>query len=244
MVPRLLVLSFTQTAVLGIVPLQCFKGAHQMKMKILPTFAIAAVASIQPSVSAPAQTFDAGSWGGKVRSGPTMQSRQVGSLRNGDPVQLLENTGVMMNGYPWWRIGYGNGRRGFQWGGILCGYDAPIRGTFRVCDRDNRRNASAPSNRLQYSCSQEARLRSKSGDRSTRISFRAIGENDETQFKIYWLDYQGRRQFYKHIFAGDTHNQQTYMTHPWVVTAPIPGGGEDCVAIYMPTKGGRTIKLR
>jgi hypothetical protein len=87
-------------------------------------------------------------------------------------------------------------------------------------------------------------MRSKSGDRSTRISFRAVGENDETQFKIYWLDYQGRRQFYKHIFAGDTHNQQTYMTHPWVVTAPIPGGGEDCVAIYMPTKGGRTIKLR
>ena len=131
-----------------------------MKKFSFTAFAVFALSSIQVSTSTHAQGIEAGSWGGKVRSGPSMQSRQVGSLRNGDPVQLLEDTGVFMNGYPWWRIQYRNGRRGFQWGGILCGYDNPINGIHRVCERDNRRKASAPSKRLRYSCSQEGNLRS------------------------------------------------------------------------------------
>ena len=196
------------------------------------------------SASTLAQADEAGSWGGKVRSGPGTDYRQVGSLRNGDPVRLLENTGVMMNGYPWFRISFRNGKRGYQWGGILCSFDRPIDGVFRTCEKDNRRNVSSQPTRLEYSCAQEGRLRSTSGDRKARLRFRVIGENDETQFKLYWLDYQGRRQFYKHVFAGDVYDQQTFVTHPWVVTAPIPGGGEDCIAIYMPTEGRRTITLR
>lgn len=96
----------------------------------------------------------------------------------------------------------------------------------------------------KYSCKQEQTLRSKKGTVSTNIRFRVVGENDETQFKIYWLDYQGNRQFYKHVFAGQTYDQQTFLTHPWLVTAPEPGGGEICVAIYTPSKGGQTITLR
>lgn len=96
----------------------------------------------------------------------------------------------------------------------------------------------------QARCSGEGSVRSLAGDTPTSIQFRAVGENDETQFKIYWLDYQGRRVFYKHLFAGDSYNQQTYMTHPWLVTAPVPGGGEDCIAIYKPRRGGGTIVLR
>lgn len=92
-------------------------------------------------------------------------------------------------------------------------------------------------------CPGEGAKRSKTGDRPTSITFRAVGENDETQFKIYWLDYQGRRKLYRHIFAGDVYRQPTYMTHPWLVTAPVPGGGEDCVGIYMPRSSGRTITL-
>lgn len=101
-----------------------------------------------------------------------------------------------------------------------------------------------PTKGKTYSCAQEDNLRSINGDVSTNVRFRVLGENDETQFKIYWLDYQGRRQFYKHVFAGEVYNQQTYVTHPWLVTAPIPGGGEQCIAIYTPSAGGRTITLR
>lgn len=96
----------------------------------------------------------------------------------------------------------------------------------------------------QSFCPGEGSMRSLSGDTPTTIRFEVIGENDETQFKIYWLDYQGRRKFYKHLFAGQSYTQQTYMTHPWLVTAPVPGGGEDCVAIYEPRRGGGTVTLR
>ena len=51
-----------------------------------------------------------------------MQFNQIDSLRNGDPVRLLEDTRVMMNGYPWYRISYKDGRVGYQWGGILCSF--------------------------------------------------------------------------------------------------------------------------
>lgn len=90
------------------------------------------------ATSASAQRTEAGSWGGKVRSGPGTNFRQIGSLQNGDPVRLIRNTGVMMGQYPWFEISFANGRRGYKWGGILCGFNGPINGTFRVCERDNR----------------------------------------------------------------------------------------------------------
>ncbi len=214
-----------------------------MNSKLIASFFITIFTSGLFTLTSFAEATEAGSWGGNVRAAPDINSKKIGSLRNGDPVQLLENTGVMMNGYPWFRINVGSGLLGYQWGGILCSYDAPIKGTFQICERDNRTMpAQAPENTV--SCAEEDKLRSKRGDEKTNIQFNVIGENDETQFKIYWLDYKGHRQFYKHVFAGDTYNQQTFMTHPWVVTAPIPGGGEDCVAIYMSKKGGRTVSLR
>ena len=194
-----------------------------------------------------AQGIEAGSWGGKVRAGPGTNYNQVASLQNGDPVRLLEDTRIMFNGYPWYRISFKGGQVGYQWGGILCGYGNQIGGIFGVCERDNRHagnNSGQGQGVQQLSCSAEGRTRSRSGDTPTTISFSAVGENDETQFKIYWLDYQGRRQFYKHIFAGDTYRQSTFMTHPWVITSPIPGGGEDCVAIYLPARNAQNVVLQ
>ena len=214
-----------------------------MKSKFLVSMFIATLSSASFNQTSFAETVEAGSWGGNVRAAPNINSKKIGSLRNGDPVQLLENTGLMMNGYPWFRINVGSGITGYQWGGILCAYDVPIKGTFRICERDNRAKP-VRAQKDTFSCAEEDSLRSMRGDEKTNIQFNVIGENDETQFKLYWLDYQGHRQFYKHVFAGDTHNQQTFMTHPWVVTAPVPGGGEDCIAIYMPKKAGRTVSLR
>lgn len=205
---------------------------------------IACLAFILSAGTANGQGIEAGSWGGKVRAGPGMQYDQIGSLRNGDPVKLLEKTAVIKDGYPWFRISYNGTKTGYQWGGILCGFDSPIAGTFRVCDHDNRRRAAiAKHGPYNLPCAAEGQARSLEGNRPTTIIFRAVGENDETQFKIYWLDYKGRRKFYKHIFAGDVFRQATFMTHPWLVTAPRPGGGEDCLAIYLPRKTAQTIVL-
>ncbi len=86
--------------------------------------------------------------------------------------------------------------------------------------------------------------RSIHGDVPTRVRFKVVGENDETQAKIYWIDYNGRPKFYKHLFAGQSYTQQTYMTHPWLITYPAPGGGEDCGRVYMPRRSMRTVVIR
>lgn len=72
------------------------------------------------------------SYGGKVRSGPGMQYRQVGSLHEGNPILILSGTGAMMNGYEWFQIRYRDSSVGFQWGGIMCS-QKPHPGIFQVC---------------------------------------------------------------------------------------------------------------
>ncbi|GAB5486507.1 MAG: hypothetical protein Pars2KO_00770 [Parasphingorhabdus sp.] len=74
------------------------------------------------------------SWGGKLRAGPGMNFEQVGSLKEGDLVTLIENTGVMMNGYPWFRLNTVSGNEGFQWGGIICATTEPVEGVFDTCE--------------------------------------------------------------------------------------------------------------
>lgn len=92
-------------------------------------------------------------------------------------------------------------------------------------------------------CATLGGIRSVSSDVTTRMTFKAVGENDETQFKIYWLNFEGKRQEYKHLFAGETYTVNTYLSHPWLITAPVPGGGEDCIGIYLPRGQARTVVL-
>lgn len=77
--------------------------------------------------------FPAQSWGGVVRDGPGQQYRRLAGLREGEPITLLENTGVMLNGFPWFRIGY-RGGIGYHWGGIICPRGQPVPGTYQVCN--------------------------------------------------------------------------------------------------------------
>lgn len=77
--------------------------------------------------------MEAGSWGGIVRAGPGQEYARVATLAEGESITLLENTGVYSNDYPWFKIRYRGGREGYQWGGIVCGYGAPIEGAFETC---------------------------------------------------------------------------------------------------------------
>ena len=74
------------------------------------------------------------SLGGKVRTGPGMDFTQVGSLAYGTPITLLEDTGVLMDGYNWFFIQEPNGDTGFQWGGIICAPDGSVPGVFERCE--------------------------------------------------------------------------------------------------------------
>lgn len=82
----------------------------------------------------PPGPIEAASWGGVVRDGPGQQYRKLGTLEEGEHVMLLENTSIMLNGYPWWHIEFWGGREGYQWGGILCSLDEPMEGIYETCE--------------------------------------------------------------------------------------------------------------
>jgi hypothetical protein len=92
----------------------------------------AATRAAEPGFNRPVA---AGSWGGIVRNGPGMEHARLASLREGERVELLYNTGIVWDGYPWFLIRFRNGQLGFQWGGILCRLEVPVDGLYETCRR-------------------------------------------------------------------------------------------------------------
>ncbi len=89
----------------------------------------------QTAASSPFDDFPvvAGSWGGIVRNGPGQEYRKVDSLDEGDEVTLMARTEVMKDGYPWFKIGFGDDQQGYQWGGILCAVGAERPDVYKTC---------------------------------------------------------------------------------------------------------------
>ena len=181
--------------------------------------------SLNPSF---ASNLKIGSWGGNVRSGPSTDYPRIGSLREGDPVVLLKKIRSSGSEFNWFKIAYGNGRIGYQWGGILCGFNKEVRGTFGVCEKDYR---STPR---RYKCSDQNQLRSLGAKRDTKITFFA-GQTDK-DFKIYWIDYNGDKQLYQRLSSGMNWTVDTYPSHPWVVYKLSKSGGETCHSVVRGTK--------
>lgn len=73
------------------------------------------------------------SWGGKMRSGPGMEFDQIASLSEGEPVTIIQNTTITMNGYNWFLIRRSNGQLGYKWGGILCSNEGTVPGLYDKC---------------------------------------------------------------------------------------------------------------
>jgi hypothetical protein len=84
-------------------------------------------------------------------------------------------------------------------------------------------------------CRDESALRSSEYDTPTRVEF----VNDTTaERRTYWIDYGGKRVLYATLAPGESYEQQTYVTHPWVLT----DAAELCVGIYLPqAKDSRVI---
>lgn len=74
------------------------------------------------------------SLGGSLRAGPGIQFQKVGSIYGRKRVTLLSNTGVQMNGYNWFEIITPDGRRAFQWGGIMCSPRQYVQGIYERCN--------------------------------------------------------------------------------------------------------------
>lgn len=91
--------------------------------------------SLKPKVKTPPAeiTYTGRSLGGKVRDGASMSGRQIASLYEGDPITILNDSGVEMNGYDWFEIKFKNGKTGYQWGGIMCSDNLKIDGIYEQC---------------------------------------------------------------------------------------------------------------
>lgn len=85
------------------------------------------------------------------------------------------------------------------------------------------------------SCDQEAKLKSSTGAASKIV----VNNKTDATIKLYWLDFNGKRVEYSRggIKAGASHNQSTYVTHPWVIT----NANEECLGIYVPESSENAV---
>jgi len=188
------------------------------------------------ATAASADELKIGSWGGNVRSGPSTDYPKIGNLRNGDPVVLLKKQIPAKDGFNWFKIAYGNGQVGYQWGGVLCGFNNKVKGTYGLCDYDNR---STPR---RYECFHLNHFRSKGSKRKTKITF-FVGQTDNL-FKIYWIDYNGNKKAYNILSSGMSWTAETYRSHPWAVYKVSASGSEVCHSIVKGKKKSSQWLLR
>jgi type II secretory pathway pseudopilin PulG len=83
------------------------------------------------------------------------------------------------------------------------------------------------------SCSIEGTLRSVSTSPASTIEF--LNKTANT-IKIYWIDYSGARQYYVDLPPNQSATEQSYDTHPWVVT----DAGGNCLDVFV---AGKTASL-
>jgi VHL beta domain len=82
-----------------------------------------------------------------------------------------------------------------------------------------------------------AGIRSINGDFSTSVKFI---NNSLITVKVYWLDYDGKRKFYKSLQAGEQYIQETYLTHPWLITDPR----NNSLYLFFPDAQARIAEIR
>jgi von Hippel-Lindau disease tumor supressor len=79
------------------------------------------------------------------------------------------------------------------------------------------------------SCSSEPQLRSSSSLLSTNVQFVNIRSSP---VKVYWIDFAGKRQHYFDLEPNQVRWQQTFTSHPWIITDS--GANQPCLTIFLP----------
>ena len=78
-------------------------------------------------------------------------------------------------------------------------------------------------------CANQFNLRSVVGNQSILLHF--INTTRGT-IVIFWINYQGAKQFYNRLGPNESYTQQTFVTHPWVIT----DSGLRCLAAFTATQ--------
>lgn len=127
----------------------------------------------------------------------------------------------------------------------LSGSAAPVRRFRDACARPSQPQvarapvAAAPAQdgaSGDPACADEGFISSMPSDRPGRI----ILENDRNRpVMVYWIDFDGLRQFQARVPAGGRMVQRTLAGHPWLVAAP----NGRCLAIYTARAGDRNVRV-
>lgn len=88
----------------------------------------------------------------------------------------------------------------------------------------------------EESCQSERSIKSADSDRETKVQFR---NQSKSKIKIYWINYNGKREFYSDLNPGRNYTQDTYMTHPWIVT-DMTG---QCIMLFRPLPGATVATI-
>ena len=89
----------------------------------------------------------------------------------------------------------------------------------------------------QYACSLEPSLRSIEG--IVPASIRFVNQT-AGPVKVYWIDYEGHRVLYNEALGAEqSYDQQTWLTHPWVVTDATG----TCLGIWLPSAAPGTASI-
>lgn len=87
-------------------------------------------------------------------------------------------------------------------------------------------------------CREAPRARSVVSE--TNVHLELVNGLDE-EVVIEWIDFAGARVLYRRLSPGGSYVQQTYVTHPWVVTTARSGR---CVMLFVPELGGaQTLRI-
>ncbi len=106
-------------------------------------------------------------------------------------------------------------------------------------DRHDRhgRNDDNRNNGGNASCRDESSLRSVQGNVHTTMKF--VNRTNK-EIRSYWLDYSGRRVFYKAIAPNGNYTQPTFQTHPWVITDQR----DNCINIVVSNRPSDVVEIR
>jgi hypothetical protein len=91
----------------------------------------------------------------------------------------------------------------------------------------------APPAAMQEGCDTEPAARSHTSDAPATIKF---DNGTYETVTLYWLDFSGQRVRYGTLGPGSALKQETYLTHPWIVTA----ADGQCLGIFQ-AAGPRSV---
>lgn len=87
------------------------------------------------------------------------------------------------------------------------------------------------------SCASEQSLKSLNGNQSITVTFQNLSNE---AINAYWLDYSGKRVFYRRLNGGKSYAQPTYISHPWVF---VDASGK-CRKIVLPSMSQKVVAIR